>query len=263
MKVGFFQYSPKRAMGEYNIFLIDKAIKGISTDVLVFPELFLSGYLFESKEELLQIAELAGSGSTYKAMVKWAKQINGMIVGGFPEIHNDDIFNSTMAVMPDGEFILYRKIHLFDSEKLFFKPGNIKLRPFKFRNVSFGMLICFDWIFPETYRTLALAGAQVILHSANLIMPYSQKASYARAVENRVFIILANRIGEDEIGNTSLKFTGSSIIYDPKGNILKSAPEDENYIGIVEINPNDALDKYITQRNHIFQDRRVEFYELD
>jgi len=70
------------------------------------------------------------------------------------------------------------------------------------------MMICFDWFFPESARTLALKGAQLILHPSNLVMPYCQDAMITRSIENRVFSITSNRIGREGGYN----FTGKSQI---------------------------------------------------
>ncbi|RKZ28724.1 beta-ureidopropionase [bacterium] len=261
MKVGFVQHNPVFGDVDENFFKIEKMLKDFSTDVLVIPELFATGYLFENKAQLLSFSEPAGGGKTYEFLKNLSKKMDALIVGGFPEKDGEDIFNSAIAVKPDGTFHIYRKLHLFNREKILFQPGNIELNPFEFRGVKFGMLICFDWIFPESYRTLAMRGAQVILQPTNLVLPYCQKASFARAIENRVFIVIANRIGEEKMENISLRFTGESIIYSPEGEILARASENEEEVAVVEINPEEALDKWITERNHIFDDRRPEFYE--
>jgi predicted amidohydrolase len=84
--------------------------------------------------------------------------------------------------------------------------------------VKVGMMICFDWIFPESARTLALKGAQIIAHPSNLVLSYCQQAMFTRAVENRVFTITANRTGTEINGDKELYFTGKSVIVDTKGN---------------------------------------------
>ncbi|MEZ4690386.1 MAG: nitrilase-related carbon-nitrogen hydrolase [Ignavibacteria bacterium] len=85
------------------------------------------------------------------------------------------------------------------------------------------MMICFDWFFPETARTLALKGAQIICHPSNLVMAYCQTAMFTRALENRVFTITANRIGYDVRENKELFFTGESVIVSLKVNISAEA----------------------------------------
>mgnify|MGYP002476654204 CR=1 FL=1 len=123
------------------------------------------------------------------------------------------------------------------------------------------MMICFDWAFPEAARTLALAGAQIICHPSNLVMPYCQKAMYARAVENRVFIITCNRVGTEEKNKKKLTFTGNSVILDPSGNYLSSASPGKEELNIVEINPSEALNKFINPVNNVLTDRRPDFYK--
>jgi len=91
----------------------------------------------------------------------------------------------------------YRKIHLFYKEKLYFAPGENPPKVFNVNGVNIGVMICFDWIFPETARTLSLQGAELIAHPANLVLPYCQNAMITRSIENRVFTATANRVGSE------------------------------------------------------------------
>ena len=153
------------------------------------------------------------------------------------------------------------------NEFKFFKPGDL---PFgtveisgEFGRVNIGMMICYDWTFPEAARTLALEGAQLICHPSNLVMPYCQKAMYARALENHVFIITCNRIGIERQQDTELLFTGNSVIVDTKGSYLVDMSDDRTEsteCRIVEINPEKALNKFINPINNVIDDRRPEFY---
>jgi len=94
-------------------------------------------------------------------------------------------------------------------------------------------MICFDWIFPEAMRTLALMGAQIVLHPANLVLPYCQDAMVTRCIENRVFEITANRIGVER----GLKFTGASQITAPGGIVLHRATKTKEEALAVDIDP--------------------------
>jgi len=123
-------------------------------------------------------------------------------------------------------------------------------------------MICFDWIFPEAARTLALKGADIICHPSNLVLPYCQTAMVTRCLENHVFAITANRIGTEQRGVRTLTFTGGSQVTDTKGKILHRASTDREEVAVIEIDPQLAQDKHATANNHIFNDRRPEMYEL-
>jgi len=123
-------------------------------------------------------------------------------------------------------------------------------------------MICFDWIFPETTRSLALLGADIIAHPANLVMPFCQKAMTIRCLENSVYAITANRIGEEKRGDDHFHFTGRSQITSYDGDILSSAPKDKTHIDITDIDIEKARDKYLNKNNNLFEDRRTEFYYL-
>jgi len=118
-------------------------------------------------------------------------------------------------------------------------------------------MICFDWFFPETARYLALKGADIICHPANLVMPYCQRAMFTRALENQVYTITANRIGKDINGSKDIFFTGESVILDPKGNYLARAKTDSEEIQSVEIEHTIARNKFLNPNNNIFDDRKV------
>lgn len=121
-------------------------------------------------------------------------------------------------------------------------------------------MICFDWFFPESARVLALAGAQIICHPVNFVLPWGQRAMAITSIQNRVFTVTANRYGTEERGKHSFTFTGASQIVTPRGNIVSSAPVEEDAVRVVKIDPSLALDKKINKRNDIFKNRRPEFY---
>ena len=179
------------------------------------------------------------------------------IVSGFNERSHDHLYNAAVLVGPEGYMGKYRKCHLFMNERDYFQPGNQGLPVFDTEKSRIGMLICFDWIFPEVWRILALKGADIICHPSNLVLPgLAQKAIPAHAVTNRVFIVTANRVGTER----ELQFTGRSTIADPAGDIMIQGSETGEEISIQEIDLNLAREKRITPRNHLFLDRRPELY---
>jgi predicted amidohydrolase len=260
VKVALFQNSPVFGDIEKNVDSVLAAAEDRDFDLLVLPELFATGYQFISVEEALSLADPAGEGFTYEKMKKLAADKKALVVYGFPEVDKGRLFNSAIAVFPDGRFHKYRKIHLFNTEKEIFEPGREGFSVFEYRGAKIGLMICFDWRFPEAARRLALDGAQIICHPSNLVLPHCPDAMITRALENNVFTITCDRIGMENRTGQSLTFIGKSRIIAPDGRILGGLEEDEVGWLEVEIDPQLADNKQITPRNEIFSDRHPEFY---
>jgi len=124
------------------------------------------------------------------------------------------------------------------------------------------MMICFDWQFPESARSLALRGAQIICHPSNLVLPWCQEAMKTRSLENRVFSITSNRTGTEINGEYKQYFTGKSQILGTKGEILIRMNDTEEGIYSVVIDPELASDKKVSEVNSVFADRRPSMYYL-
>jgi|TARA_Y100000294_G_C8561529_1_gene339263 predicted amidohydrolase len=258
MKVGFIQTNPEFGRVKENTNNIIEKLKEIDADLIVLPELFNIGYNFKDKEELLNYAETA-NGETAIALQRVAREKDICIVAGIAEKdeNKDIVYNSAIMVTKD-KINVYRKTHLFDNEKKIFEPGNTGFNVFGYKNAKIGMMICFDWVFPEAARTLALKNCDIIAHPANLVLSYCPETMKTRAIENGVFTITCNRFGKEK----GLDFIGMSQITDTKGNILYRASEDKEEIKVVEINIEEARSKSMTKNNHLFEDRRTEMYEL-
>jgi predicted amidohydrolase len=265
LKAGYLQFKPEFGEPEKNISKIEDFLSDKDFDLIVVPELANSGYLFSAKEELEKLSETIPDGKFCTSLKKIAKAKAGFIVSGICERDDGKFYNSSVLVEPDGKVHTYRKVQLFYEEKLWFEPGKRPLQVYqiessRFPKITVGMMICFDWIFPEVARTLALKGAKIICHPANLVMLYCQDAMVTRALENGVFTITANRIGKDIKQNKELYFTGMSEIVNPKGKILHRGTEDKEEVFIIEINPSEASDKNINPMNNLFSDRREDIY---
>ncbi|MFW6149853.1 MAG: nitrilase-related carbon-nitrogen hydrolase [Atribacterota bacterium] len=261
LKIGFYQYSPKFKSVDENLEKVVQKLNNIDADIMVLPELAFTGYNFSDRDELTDVAEVPHNSNIVKELTTLCSRNNFYLVTGFAEKSGFKIFNSSLLIGPDGLLDIYRKIHLFNREKLYFDPGDTNLTVNKIKGAKVGMMVCFDWGFPEVARSLALLGATVICHPSNLVLNYCQNVMLSRCLENRVFAVTANRVGEENRKHDNLRFTGQSQIADPKGNLLFRADADQEILYIHEINPEDALDKNITKYNHIFNDRRPEFYK--
>jgi len=157
---------------------------------------------------------------------------------------------------------VYRKVHLFDEEKRWFSPGRAPWPVFRRGRARVGVLICFDWRFPEAARALALAGADVLAHPSNLVLPYCQESMRTRALENRVYCLTANRVGEDRSSSSGrrLAFTGRSQAVDPTGQVLWRAGRSRPAARVVDLDLARARDKRVTARNDLWGDRVPALY---
>lgn len=243
---------------------IDQALSLMRTtqaDLYVLPELFASGYNFTSKDEARSLAEPFQKGAVFTALAAFAKERKATIVYGFAERDGDEVYNSATLVSHDGTAGLYRKLHLFDREKLFFAPGNLPFKVFETPAGPVGVMICFDWYFPESMRTLALRGAHIVAHPSNLVLPHCPDSMPVRCRENRVFAVTANRVGTEDRGGISLSFIGQSQITSSRGEILARASATGAEIHTCTIDASEAKNKRLTGMNDLFEDRRPEFYQ--
>lgn len=263
MRVGYVQNNPRFGQVKTNLDRVAALVAGESFDLIVLPELFASGYAFENREEAATLAEVAGEGPVTRFMRDLAGRKNAVVIGGFAEKAGEKLFNAAALVLPDGFIRIYRKLHLFDREKEVFDQAS---DPFWIQETPLGrigLMICFDWYFPESARTLALLGAEIIAHPSNLVLPNCPEAMKTRALENRVFTITANRIGRDDRPTGSLSFIGQSRIYAPKGELLAGSDSDVEEVRFAEIDPTAARTKTVASLNDLFRDRRPESYRLD
>jgi len=261
MRAAAVQFAPTFGEVESNL---EKALRLVSdheADLFVLPELALSGYVFASRGELLELAQ-SPDGPELRRIAEAAAAKRAVVVVGFAERAGAAVYNSSFIAGPDGSGAVYRKIHLFDREKAFFQPGDGPPLVLEAGGARLGLMVCFDWIFPETARTLALLGADVLCHAANLVLPYCQTAMVTRCIENRVFAVTANRIGTESRAGVSLAFTGLSQIVSPRGVVLARAGADREEVICADVDPAAARDKLVTPGNDLFRDRRPDLYRL-
>ena len=250
MRVGFVQMNPELLRVEENV---DRALHFLErsrADLMVLPELFNTGYNFSSRRQVEKIAEPIPDGFTSQRLLEVSHDQNMTIVAGIAERKGTSLYNSAI-VARRGRAFTYRKVHLFSKEKKFFKPGN----EFKVFG-GLGVMICFDWFFPESARTLMLKGAKIIAHPSNLVLPFCPHAMRTRCIENRVFAVTADRIGRER----ELKYIGRSEIVDTKGRILYCASSNREEVVVRKIDLRKAANKRMTPVNDIIQDRRPAVY---
>lgn len=258
MRVGFVQFNPLFGNKKENFNIVENMLQKASADILLLPELFSTGYAFLDKKELADLAE-PPDGETYVFIQNLVKKVKCAIAYGFAEKSGDMYYNSMSFAASSGLIASYRKSHLFFEERFLFLPGDTGFNVFEYEGVKFGMMICWDWIYPEAMRTLALQGAQIVLQAANLVTPYCPNAMVTRAVENRLFIVTADRAGDEIRNGKQYHFIGLSQIVAPDGEILVRVGE-EPCVKVVDVDPEMALNKKMNVHNDLFVDRRQDLY---
>ena len=259
----FVQFRPRFGRIEENVHRIEALLKGLDAHLAVLPELASTGYSFESRKQLLGLAESPESSVFLESLARICRTQKMHVATGFAEKSGSRVYNSAALVSPKGLVGVYRKMHLFYREKDLFDRASSTPEVFDAGFAQLGLAVCFDWIFPELFRTLALLGAEIICHSANLVLPHCQKAMVTRSVENRIFTITANRVGTEKgKKRASLTFTGKSQIVSPRGEVLVKGSARGECIGLAEIDLREARNKLVTPKNDVFKDRRTDLYRL-
>lgn len=263
MRVGWYQFNPAFGEVKRNLDLVATRLAQMSCDLMVLPELFASGYQFVSKEEVRALAEPVPEGPTTQRLMELARERSMYLVAGLPERDRDTVYNSAVLVGPTGFLGVYRKAHLYYEEVLFFSPGETGFQVWDIGSARLGIMVCFDWFYPEAARTLALKGADILCHPANLVLPHCPDAMVTRCLENHVFSVTANRIGyEERGGKPRLTYIGNSEIVSPTGKILHRAPGDQEDLTVLHLDPLEARNKALNPYNDLLRGRPAHLYEL-
>jgi predicted amidohydrolase len=240
---------------------IREAIDG-GADVVVLPELITSGYAFSSPEEAAPVA----IGADHEILREWAAEAaraDVVIVGGFCERgESGELYNSAALVDAGGLRAVYRKLHLWDGEKLLFAAGSAPPPVLDTRVGRIAVIVCYDLEFPELTRSVALAGAQLLAVPTNWPLvarpdgerPPEVVVAMAAARVNRMAVACADRLGTER----GIQWTGGATIVGVDGWVVAERREPGLLLGDVDLEP--ALDKRLTPYADAFGDRRPELY---
>jgi predicted amidohydrolase len=228
--------------------------------LVVLPEMSDTGYLMEA------ILETASDWSTGPVVhLREAARTHAVhVVAGVSERAEGTVYNAVVSIDPAGEIVTgYRKTHLITVEPmlehLHLGSGD-RLVLSQIHEARVGFMTCYDVRFPEVARQLTLAGAQILVPSAFplLRVGHWRVLTEARAIENQLFVVAANRIGTDGPG---LTFGGTSRVIDPYGTVIAAASEIDETILVCEIDL--ARIALTRERMQIMEDRRPELYAMD
>jgi predicted amidohydrolase len=266
MRVAVAQIEPRLAEKERNLDLCLARLEEAAAEgakLLVLPECAIPGYVFESGDEARPFAEEIPGPST-ASLEDACRRLGVHVVCGLLERDGDALHNAAVLVGPDGLVGSYRKSHLpYLGVDRYVQAGD-ELPVFDTPIGRIGLEICYDLRFPEVTRTLALAGAEIVALPTNWPLAAASNAELlapARAFENRIYLLVANRVGRERSG----EFCGRSQIVDPAGVRLAETDATSEALLVADVDLARARDKSIVPmpgeyEMHLFEHRRPELY---
>ncbi len=233
IRVAIAQYRSEALEKDRNLRKMEEAVEDAAAegaDLLIFPELFLTGY--NIRNEVFRLAE-GRDGKSVESMAKTAAEHGMHIIFGMPERDGDRIYNSAVLIDPDSDVGIYRKAMLPNfgafEEALYYTPG----REFPVFHTGIGVIgisICYDIFYPEINKIYAAKGAELLVNisaSPSISRALFEKVLPARAIENGAYMLYSNNVGT-QIG---LVFWGGSRVIGPKGEVLaKGEPYKEELV---------------------------------
>ncbi|WP_331732865.1 nitrilase family protein [Streptomyces sp. NBC_01718] len=239
-------------------------------NLVVLPELATTGYVFETREEAFAHSETLPDGPSLQMFERLAAQHSMYIVGCIVERDGERLYDTAVLVGLDGYIGRYRKTHLWNTEKLWFTPGDEGFKVFDTRIGRIGLLVCWDIWFPETARIVSQMGADIIciptgwvwtpppLYDASGVCMAAHLTITAAHVNN-VFIATADRTGRER----GAGFMGNSLIASTNGwPIDRVAGPDEDTIIYADVDLTATRTAPIwNQLNDLHRDRRTDLYD--
>lgn len=226
-------------------------------DLVMLPEMWSTGYALPDLLDRLADRDGEPSGPFLSAL---ARECGVWLAGSVPNQRDGRVYNHATLYGPDGGLVAtYDKAHLVPmmDEHRYLAPGG-QVTVAEIGGVRAGLAICYDLRFPELFRTMALAGAELMLIPAQWPaqrLHHWRILLQARAIENQCFVIACNRVGRDAAN----AFPGHSMVIDPWGTVIAEGGEGEEILR-TEIDPGQVAE--IRSRIPVFRDRRPDLYKL-
>lgn len=243
-------------------------------NIILLQELFETPYFCQLQEfQYMELATTLEENPAVEHFKKLAKELDVVLPISFFERAGNTQFNSIAIIDADGEILgVYRKTHIPDglpyAEKFYFTPGDTGFKVWNTKYGRIGVGICWDQWFPETARSLALQGAEILLFPTAIgSEPTLEKDSRihwrntmaGHAAANMMPVVASNRIGRETDEDSEMTFYGSSFIADNHGEIVEQADDCTETVLVHEFD----LDELARERREwgIFRDRRPEMYK--
>jgi 5-aminopentanamidase len=258
MKIALYQGAGRPTKIDKNLEIIHrKALSAAEqgADLIIFPELFLSGYnIGQTVQELAEQSD----GPACQQASQIAREANIAILYGYPEKLDTAVYNSALLIDRKGNALAnYRKTHLYGSyEKKFFQPGDALVIT-ELEGLNIGILICYDVEFPEAVRALTYAGADLIAVPTALMKDYCRVAEHVvptRAYESTIYVAYVNRCGSEG----DLTYCGRACLVGPDGRVILRAGESDELL-IADIDKNAIAAERET--NPVLNDLRSDLYK--
>jgi N-carbamoylputrescine amidase len=243
--------------------------------IILIQELFETLYFCQKeKPEYYNYATEVSENRAIRHFKKVAKELGVVLPISFYEKLNNARYNALAVIDADGEVLgVYRKSHIPDGpgyeEKYYFNPGDTGFKVWNTRYGKIGVGICWDQWFPEAARCMALMGAEILFYPTAIgsepespevdSRDHWQRCMIGHAACNLMPVVASNRVGSEKIGDSEIKFYGSSFITNGVGEKIAEAGRTEETILIAEFD----LDAIAYQRTEwgIFRDRRPDLYK--
>lgn len=242
--------------------------------IILLQELFETPYFCQlQKFEYLELAKPLGENPAVNHFRKVARELEVVLPVSFFERAGNTQFNSVAVIDADGEILgVYRKTHIPDglpyAEKFYFTPGDTGFQVWDTKYGRIGVGICWDQWFPETARSLALLGAEILLFPTAIgseptlgkdSRVHWRNVMVGHAAANMMPVIASNRIGKETDEASEMIFYGCSFITDNHGELMEQADDHTEAVLVHEFDF-DALAKERREWG-IFRDRRPEMYK--
>jgi len=196
----------------------------VSADLVVFPECVLSGYCFESLDEAIPHSQSIPGKATHEIQEHCRASGQFVAFGMLETGEAGNIYNTCVLIGPEGLIAKYRKIHLPGlGVDRFTTSGGKPFQVYEANEMQIGIHICYDGVFPESGRVMAMDGADLLILPTNWPPGADTFAKYipnARALENNVYFLAVNRVGTER----GFRFIGQSRLCDTNGNVISEAP---------------------------------------
>ncbi len=228
MRVGFFQFDVVFGDKQANLQKVHHTLLQSDFDLVLLPELFSTGCLFTSQQQVHDLAEFVPDAETTQLLLAVATTKKACIVGGIVEKEGNHLYNTAVIVGPQGFVGKHRKVHLPIFDSGIYSPG-IGFEVFEVLGIRLGILLCYDCWLPEAGKALVAKNVDLICIPVNFCGEDGSEMTRQTSQDLSVHTITANRLGMDHEITTNVAFIGASQIVNPDGVIIHRAGDEEAF----------------------------------